>query len=118
MGRTLVVAAMQLLIAFVLAMVVGLGFTLLAMTISGKGFVAELHLVLIAVGVVVLLCTTASQSPSRRAAGGPGYDRLGALAPGLHRWVTSRESAAAGSLTPAAVCLVVGLAILAIAFAI
>jgi hypothetical protein len=59
-----------------------------------------------------------SRSPTARSAGGPGYDQLGGLVPGLNRSMASPESAAAGSLTPTAVCLIVGLAILAIAFSI
>jgi hypothetical protein len=118
MGRTVAVAGSKLAIAFVAAMAVGLVLTLVLITVSGKSFVDELHLVLIAVGVLTLLCAAASQSPTRRGAGGPGYDRLGALAPGLNRWVTSQEAAATGSLTPTAVFLVVGIAILVIAFAI
>jgi hypothetical protein len=116
MGRKLAVAALQLATAFVAAMAIGLVLTLAFMAVSDRTFAGALHRMLLIVGILVLLCAAAAQSPTRSAASGPGYDRLGGLVPGLNRWATSGESAASGSLMPAALFLVVGIASLVIAF--
>ncbi len=86
--------------------------------VSGNTFADELHRVLLVLGIAALLCAAAAQSPTRRLGSGPGYNRLGGLVPGLNRYVTSKEAAASGSLTPTAVFLVVAIVILAIAFSV